>query len=476
MQNIPKYVMLIVITSFIVLPLSAQEMVNEIDQVMDEYVKLDLFSGSVLVAKDGEILYAKAFGEADKDFHVKNTLDTKFNIGSIGKIFTGTSIMQLVQKGKLNVMDPVKKYLPEFPFGEKILIHHLLTHTSGTYNYFAHPDFAEKIYTIRSVSDALPLIYGQELLFKTPGTEFRYSNSGIVILGAIIEKISGKTYSEYIEENILAPTNMNDTRINFLEEVIENRAVGYDKRITGEFTRNIFRMPPASADGGIETTVLDMLKFDQALYSNSLLSEESKKKMFTPFLEGYAYCWGIRQEYNNYISEHSGGTSGVSAVFKRYTTDRYTLIVLSNYGGAATGVGRTLESIIFDQDFEKPKLPIGEYLYNSYQDKGSTYVQNNIENIINDNNYKIDRPFQLNMVGYNLMYSDLIDMAIIVFQHNINLFPDDANLYDSLGEAYMTKGDYKKSRELYIKAKDMDPTFDNPNTMLKKLDELEMKQ
>ena len=109
-------------------------------------------------------------------------------------------------------------------------------------------------------------------------------------------------------------------------------------------------------------------------------------------------------------------------------------------------------------------------------EKGNAYVQSNIAKILEDGRYTIDRPFQLNMVGYNLMYLDNVDMAIIVFKHNLELFPDEANLYDSLGEAYMVKGDYKKSRELYIKAKTMDPTFANPYEMLKKLDELEMKK
>jgi len=254
------FTVLVILTILFILPLSAQEIEAQIDQVMGEFIQLDLFSGTVLVAKDGEIIYAKAFGEADKDFHVKNTLETKFNIGSIGKTFTGTSIMQLAQKGKLNVMDPVIKYLPDFPYGEKILIHHLLTHTSGTFNYFAHPDFAEKMYSIRSVSDALSLIYDQKLQFQAPGEKFLYSNSGIVILGAIIEKISGISYTEYLQKNILGPAKMHDTGIYYLEDVVENRAVGYDKRITGKFKRNLFSVPPANADG-----ILDLINADAFL-------------------------------------------------------------------------------------------------------------------------------------------------------------------------------------------------------------------
>jgi len=475
MRIITRIVVLIVVTLLVVLPLSAQEIVDEIDQVMNEFVKLDLFSGTVLVAKDGKILYAKAYGDADKDFQVKNMLETKFNIGSIGKTFTGTSIMQLAQKGKLNVMDPVIKHLPDFPYGDKILIHHLLTHTSGTFNYFAHPDFSEKIYSIRSVSDALPLIYDQKLQFQTPGEKFSYSNSGIVVLGAVIEKISGMSYPDYLQKNILGPTEMNDTGINYLDDVEENRAVGYDKMISGDFKRNIYRVPPANADGGIETTVLDMLKFDQALYGTTLLNEKSKKKMFTPFLEDYAYCWGIREEHNNFITSHGGGAPGVNAAFRRYTTDRYTLVVLSNYGGAATPVANTIESIIFGQEYPMPQPRIGEYLYKVLSEKGSTYFLENYEEILKQGGYQIRSSNILNNAGYDLLFNHQIDMAVDIFKLNIKLFPDDANIHDSLGEAYMVKADYVQSRKMYNKALELDPEFENAKKMLKRLDDLEKK-
>jgi CubicO group peptidase (beta-lactamase class C family) len=466
---------LVIVVILVILPLSAQEITDQINQVMSEFIKLDLFSGTVLVAKDGKIIYASAFGEADKDFHVKNTLDTRFNIGSIGKTFTGTSIMQLAQRGQLNVMDPVIKYLPDFPFGEKILIHHLLTHTSGTFNYFAHPDFAEKMYSIRSVNDALPLIYDQKLQFQTPGEKFSYSNSGIVILGAIIEKVSGISYPEYIQKNILDPTEMKDTGIHYLEDVVENRAVGYDKMITGKFKRNLFSVPPANADGGIETTVLDMLKFDQALYETSLVNEESKKKMFTPFLEDYGYCWRIRNDFNNVITGHGGGAPGVSAEFRRYTTDRYTLVVLSNYGGGTTPVAETIEAILFGQEFPQPKPLLGEYLFKTFTDKGEDYVKENFQALLKDGDYQIRSPLQLNAIGYNLLFDHYIEMAIIVFENNIKLFPNDANIHDSLGEAYMAIGDYTNSRRMYKKALELDPSFDNAKIMLQKLDALETK-
>jgi CubicO group peptidase (beta-lactamase class C family) len=218
----------------------AQELAEKIDAVMTEFTRLDLFSGAVLVAEGGDIVYAEAFGEANKDHHVANILETRFNIGSIGKTFTGVAIMQLVERGKLELTAPVVHYLPDFPYGEGITIHHLLSHTSGMYNYMAHPEYQATKAGLRNISDFLPLIYDQQLVFDTPGERFAYSNSGIVVLGAVIEKVSGQPYAQFIRENILAPAGMTDTGINFWDQIVPNRAMGYTKGLSGGFTAAIF--------------------------------------------------------------------------------------------------------------------------------------------------------------------------------------------------------------------------------------------
>ena len=164
------------------------------DEVMAEFARLDLFSGTVLVARGGNIKYAKAFGEANKDHQVANILESRFNIGSIGKTFTGVAIMQLVERGKVELTAPVSRYLDGFPYGDSITIHHLLSHTSGMFNYMAHPDFRSRMSSLRNIGDWLPLIYDQDLVFDTPGERFAYSNSGIVTLGAVIEKVAGLPY------------------------------------------------------------------------------------------------------------------------------------------------------------------------------------------------------------------------------------------------------------------------------------------
>lgn len=475
MKLVTKMFSVFLLILLMVCPLWAQELNDKIDELMVQFINLDQFSGSVLLAKDGEILYAKAFGEADKDFHVNNTLNTKYNIGSIGKTFTGISIMQLAEQNKLNVSDPVIKHLIDFPYGDKITIHHLLSHTAGTFNYFAHPDFAQQMFRIRSVGDALPLIYDQELRFETPGEQFSYSNSGIVILGAIIEKLSGQTYADYLKQNILTPAGMNDTGINYLEDIVENRAVGYTKSISGEFKRNIFRVPPANADGGIETTVLDMLKYDQALYGSTLLNEKSKQKMFTPNLEKYGYCFGITEKFGNIIVGHGGGTSGVSAAFHRYLDDRYVIIVMANYSGAAGPVSRGIEAIIFGVEYPKPKPLFAEFIYQKIAKEGLANLVDNFQTIIQKNGYQIRSSGQLNMVGYTFIQEKKNQEAIEIFKLNVTLFPDEANPYDSLAEAYMLEGKYNLSRKYYNKALEVDPTFDNAKQMLERLNELEKK-
>ena len=471
MRRIAISILCITFCLVLVNTIQAQKLTKKIDEAMEQFIKLDQFSGSILVAKDGKVLYGRAFGEADKDHHVKNTLKTKFNIGSIGKTFTGISIMQLVERGQLKVSDPVIKYLEDFPYGEKITIHHLLTHTSGTANYFSHPDFRTKMYNIRSVSETLPLIYDQELRFNKPGERFSYSNSGIVILGAVIEKITGQRYADYIKENILIPAEMYDTGINYLDEIIENRASGYHKSPSGKFSRNIFRMPPANSDGGIETTAEDFLKYDQALYGDKLLSEESKQKMFTPFKNNYGYCILIDNRHGNKVVGHGGGTVGVSASFERYLNDKYVFIVLSNYSNVARNVAKTIEAIVFGEKYELPKPTLTEFLYQQIQEKGTYGNIENMEKILKENGYETRSSGPLNSLGYELLSEHKLDKAITIFKLNTRLFPGEANPYDSLGEAYMENGDNDLAIECFKKALEIDPGFESSRRSLEKLTE-----
>jgi CubicO group peptidase (beta-lactamase class C family) len=325
---------------------------------------------------------------------------------------------------------------------------------------------------LRRIDDFLPLIYDQELVFATPGERFAYSNSGIVVLGAVIEKVSGMPYEEFIRENILLPAGMTSTGINFWDEVVPNRAMGYTRGLSGDFTATVYQVPPACADGGLETTVLDMLRFDRALTGELLLSAESKKMMYTPNLEDYGYTWSIREKAGRKSISHGGGAPGVSAMFARFPDDDMTIIVLSNYSEGAIEPARAIEAIVFGTELRPPRPPLGEALYRAIDGGQIEITPSAIGAEIERRGYRLRSPQTLNRVGYEFLGEGEIDAAVAIFELNVERFPDDANSYDSLGEAYLANGDREQGIAAYQKALEIDPEFENARQVLKRMDAL----
>ena len=452
MNTFQKHKIIFISLFFLATVVKSQTVNENIDNLMQQYIELDQFSGSILLAKDGEVLYEKAFGEADKGLHVKNNLDTKYDICSMGKIFTGVSILQLEEQGKLNVNDPIIKYLKDFPLGEEITIHHLLSHTSGTGSYFRHPDYTLNKNKLREVNDLLPLIYEQELDFKTPGERFSYSNSGIVILGAIIEEITKKSYSDYIKEHILTPIKMYDTGIKYLDDVVENRANGYMKAISGNYTKNIYEIPTASPAGGILSTVKDLFKFNQALDANILLSKASKEKMFASVTARYGYTFQVDNRHDNKIVGHGGGAPGFTSNFSKYLKDDYVLIVLSNYDNIAREVSEAIEAILYNTDYKLPRQKLEHYIYQQQNKLQSFKSSKELADFLEENDYTPNFGGHLNYVGYELMKEGKLDYAITIFKLNTVLFSDIPNVHDSLGEAYENNNQYQLALKSYKKA------------------------
>ncbi|HEV2707858.1 MAG TPA: serine hydrolase domain-containing protein [Pyrinomonadaceae bacterium] len=334
--------------------LSEQEVVSELDAFVKKMAEADLFSGAVLLAKDGRPLYNKAYGKANKDFDVPNRVDTKFNLGSMNKMFTAVAIAQLVERGKLSYEDPLSKFLPDFPTAEeaaKIKIKHLLTHTSGLGSYFNEEFQKSSRARFRSVSDMMGLAKGERLAFE-PGSRWSYSNTGMLVLGAIIEKVTGQDYFEYIRENIYRPAGMTSTDAYELDRVNPNLAVGYDKQF-GEggvyFRNNVFahviRGGPA---GGGYSTVEDLLRFDAALRSGKLLNAESRKTLFSarPELNSPNYGYGFMILDGGSIVGHSGGFLGISSNLDMHLSNGYTAVVMSNYSGGSQPVVEMIRGLL----------------------------------------------------------------------------------------------------------------------------------
>ncbi|CAH1189984.1 D-aminopeptidase [Paenibacillus plantiphilus] len=308
-------------------PTASSEVESFSDKV-DAYLHKLKFTGSVLLAKKGNVLVRQGYGMANLQKNTPNTPNNIFLIGSVTKQFTALAIMQLQEQGKLNVKDPVHKYLPDYPHGDVITIHHLLTHTSGIPNYTTFPDFMETIGQQVTVEQNLDKFKDKPLNFA-PGNKYQYSNSGYIVLGAIIERVSKQTYENYIYEHIFKPLGMNDS--GFRDDGIANKqfAVGYTNGLDTPSEALFVDKSIAYSAGAIYSTIDDLYKWDRSLYTEQLIKKTSAEAMFTPFKDNYAYGWIVEDEERK-IYAHNGNINGFVAYLKHYTLDDMTVIVLSN--------------------------------------------------------------------------------------------------------------------------------------------------
>ena len=331
-------------------------------QRLDEYVaalnKLGPFSGSVLLAKNGQVVASKGFGLANQEYDVPNTPQTKFRIGSITKQFTAIAVMILQERGKLNVQDPICKYLADCPESwQSITLHQLLTHTSGIPNFVTLPEYKEIAMQPSAPDEIIQKFKNKPLDFK-PGEKFNYSNSGYIVLGRIIEKASGEKYKDFLRKNIFEPLKMNNTGYDHYQAVLKNRAEGYVWRNGFSRDRYIDMSVPYAA-GGLYSTVEDLFLWDQALYTDKLISKKSLAAIFTPVKENYGYGWLMGSLFNHQNESHSGSIEGFKSIIARYPNEKASVIILSNIGNVnLSGMTRDFAAMVFGEKYELPKAPL----------------------------------------------------------------------------------------------------------------------
>jgi CubicO group peptidase (beta-lactamase class C family) len=331
------------------------ELTAAIGDYVNKLVRADLFSGTVLIARDGKRLYGAAFGEANKDFGVPNAIDTKFNLGSMNKMFTAVTIAQLVEQGKLSYDDPLSKYVPDFPSADaakKIRIKHLLSHTAGLGSYFNDEFDRSSRARFRTVDDMMQLAKGESLAFE-PGTRWSYSNTGMLVLGKVIEAVTKQDYFAYVRDHLYKPVGMVNTDAYQLDEVNRNLAVGYQREFADDGTKryrnNIFmhviRGGPA---GGGYSTAEDLVRFAEALKGGKLVSAATYELLTTPKPDvhslNYGYGFGVDPETG--IVGHSGGFPGISSNLDIFKGTGYVAVVMSNYGGASQPVVEKIRSLV----------------------------------------------------------------------------------------------------------------------------------
>ena len=351
--------------------LNELQLVEEIKAFMNKLAAADAFSGTLLIAKDGKPIFKTVHGLANKAYNVPNRIDTKLNIASIGKMFTAISILQLAEQGKLSFTDTVAKHLPDYPnkrVAEKVTIHHLLTHSSGMGDFHG-PKFILRKGILRQVRDYFPLFVDEQLSFE-PGAGCQYSNAGYVLLGAIIEKVSGENYYDYVRTHIFEPAKMVDTDYFETDLDTPNLATGYTNFVDlgddyFEFhlgqrrNTSLINWAKGNPAGGASSTVDDLLRFTLALRGNKLIGAKSVELMTTNkiFFRKYDasevyYGYGVELENINgkRVIGHGGGDLGISSGVRWYPdSGNYTMIIMSNYDRGGIITNFKLQEMIISQ-------------------------------------------------------------------------------------------------------------------------------
>ena len=450
----------------------------QIDEVMTLANKYKLFNGSVLVAENGKVIYKKGLGMANMEWNIPNTSETKFRLASITKQFTAMAVLQLVAQGKIKIDGKISDYLPDYrkDIGEKVTVHQLLNHTSGIPSYTGIPGFFQDVSRNPfKVEDFVKKYASKDLEFE-PGSKFSYNNSGYFLLGAIIEKVTGKPYEQVLKEQIFDPIGMKNTGYDHFDQLIQHRATGYQRTADGYINAPYLDMSIPYAAGSLYSTVEDLYLWDQALYGDSLLSGEFKTLMFKPNLENYAYGWSIRKaSFDDKIPviTHNGGINGFSTTIVRFPADKNLIVLLDNTatGGNIDRLSLELTKILYGRPYNLPKMSIVDLLAKTIVEKGidAGLTQYHELKAKQADSYDFSEQ-ELNRLGYQLLGRNKHDEAIQIFKLNVELYPKAFNTYDSLGEAYMTAGNKELAIANYKKSLELNPKNTSGAEMLKRLE------
>lgn len=337
---------------------------------MDAQVLMNDFSGSVLIAQKGNIIYQNAFGFADREWGVSNTIQGKYQVASITKQFTACGILLLAEQSKLSVNDKLNKYFPNFPKSDSITIHMLLNHTSGLKTSGDVPGFDEYS-TIRR--DSILNIIAKQGFEFSPGKGYKYSNLAYYILGFIISKVSGKSYSDFVYENMIKKAGLENTMINRWDTILTNRVRAYEKSGNGWKNTIRYSIENRESSGGLVSTVEDLYKWNRALHSFQIISESSYKKMTTGNFRNYGYGIGIDTLQGHPKLSHSGTIRGFRSSLSHYPKDSLDIVVLSNNQSNVDVIANALAAITFDIPVVPPykhiETTIDSTLFDKYMGK-----------------------------------------------------------------------------------------------------------
>lgn len=345
-----------------------------LDALVQAYAKQGRFSGAALVAREGNILLSKGYGYAEQDqTWDKNMPKTTFRIGSMSKPFTAIAVMQLVEAGHLSLSDPLSRFIPGYPQGERITIRHLLSNRSGIEDFISMPEY-ERLQTRRvSMGDLIALFRDRPLRFE-PGTDYGYNNSNWVLLAAIVEQIIGQPSARIIRERVLSPVGMDDSGLDWSAPV-KRRSVGYIDTGAGIQAVAVLDSSTMRGGGDIHSTLEDLHRFARALNTDILLPQAALRQMWTPFTEidagGYGLGFEVHTHHGRRAIGHSGGMPGYVSNFTHFIDEDITIIILSNLGSAAwelitDGLAAILFGAAYTLPTERQFVPVDPVLLEDY--------------------------------------------------------------------------------------------------------------
>lgn len=450
-----------------------------IDSLLADYRDSRQFSGVVLVGKNEKILYQQAVGYADREKQINNAITTNFNIASMGKTFTATMVMQLVQEEKLHLNQLIKKILPgtKIRKADSITIFHLLTHTSGIGNYMMHPKFEEDRNKLKSLTDVMPYVEDMEPTMSSVGSAFDYSNSGFIVLGRIIETVTGKDYQQNLRERIFTPSRISNSYIHYPATFqAPAEAVPYIAYSAKTFANAVNEEFPAFSDGGMQSNVNDLFRFANALLNNQLLSEAIRDTMWKGRNDmgrggSYGFGWIENQnEYGKQIYSHDGGGKGFSSDLKIVKEDGYVIVVLINGRVNSKEISNNILSVLYKNAYKKPVKYFETVLTEVMEEKGFAYIIQHYNDLLKLSGYQ-KTPSPWVIIKFSDMLVNLGEIKNAFAMHEIGRreFPAEASMYSITGQLYHSQKQLDEAKKWFMKALEINPNDEFAKMMLASL-------
>ncbi len=435
--------------------------INQIDSLMTKSYERGLFNGNVLIAKNNKIIYQKSFGFTDETKQTKLNDKSIFNIGSIAKEFNAVAIMILVERGLLNLDDPISKYNLGLPkWSEKVTTRHLINYASGI------PKIENKLIVPKNDEEAWKILRNSDTLLFEPGTNYMYDNGNVFLQRRIIEKVTGISFQQFVIKNIVNPLKMTNS--------VFDPTFGSKNR-TSCYDMDNVRCPELKfISGWLWIDINDFYKWIEAMNTNRLISKKSFQTLLNnPYAKEEGGSLGRYFEKED-LQRHNGVSYKFESIFLNDFKNNIMIILVSNNLNRVWDLGHTIHNLMLGKEYEIPKKSIyqairKESLYDVNKAIKTYYLLK--EN--SKNEYSFENSGELNKLGYELLRLGKINESIIIFKLATNEFPTNANLFDSLGEAYFTDKQYNLALESYKKAISLGGTNGNAEKMIEKIEKIE---